>query len=138
MFDVVTFGEAMIRLAPPHFQRLEQTSSLDVQVGGGELNVAVGASRLGLKSTWVSRLPKNTLGRLTENRVRQAGVDTSNLIWADGGRMGLYFVEFGAAPHLNIQRTRLLQALKMRRRQADHGLAKCHHIKHKKTSTSGD
>jgi len=98
MFDVVTFGEAMIRLAPPHFQRLEQTTSLDVQVGGGELNVAVGASRLGLKSTWVSRLPKNPLGRLMENRVRQAGVDTSNLVWAAGGRMGLYFVEFGAAP----------------------------------------
>ena len=98
MADVVTFGEAMIRLAPPHFQRLEQTTSLDVQIGGGELNVAVGVSRLGLKSTWVSRLPKNPLGRLMENRVRQAGVDTSNLIWAAEGRMGLYFVEFGAAP----------------------------------------
>lgn len=46
MADVVTFGEAMIRLAPPHFQRLEQTPTLDVQVGGGELNVAVGVSRL--------------------------------------------------------------------------------------------
>lgn len=98
MFDVVTFGEAMIRLAPPNFQRLEQTSTLDVQVGGGELNVAVGVSRLGLKSTWVSRLPKNALGRLTENRARQAGADTSQIVWANEGRMGLYFVEFGAAP----------------------------------------
>src|SRR5207245_762948 len=98
MFDVVTFGEAMIRLAPPNFQRLEQTTSLDVQIGGGELNVAVGVARLGLKSTWVSRLPKNPLGRLMENRVRQAGVDTSHLVWAAEGRMGLYFVEFGAAP----------------------------------------
>ncbi|HUX11247.1 MAG TPA: sugar kinase, partial [Terriglobia bacterium] len=42
MADVVTFGEAMVRLSPPNFQRLEQTHSLDVQVGGGELNVAVG------------------------------------------------------------------------------------------------
>jgi 2-dehydro-3-deoxygluconokinase len=98
MFDVVTFGEAMIRLAPPHFQRLEQTRSLDVQVGGGELNVAVGVSRLGLRSTWVSRLPKSALGRIVENRARQAGVDTSRLIWTDGGRLGLYFAEFGAAP----------------------------------------
>ncbi len=98
MFDVVTFGEAMIRLVPPHFQRLEQTASLDIQIGGGELNVAVGVSRLGLKSTWVSRLPKNALGRLLENRVRQAGADTSHLVWADDGRLGLYFVEFGAAP----------------------------------------
>jgi 2-dehydro-3-deoxygluconokinase len=98
MVDVVTFGEAMIRLVPPNFQRLEQTSSLDVQIGGGELNVAVGVSRLGLKSTWVSRLPKNALGRLLENRVRQAGVDTSHVVWAEQGRVGLYFVEFGAAP----------------------------------------
>lgn len=98
MVDVVTFGEAMIRLAPPNFQRLEQTSTLDVQMGGGELNVAVGVARLGLTSAWVSRLPKNALGRLMLNRVRQAGVDSSHIIWSDGGRMGLYFVEFGAAP----------------------------------------
>src|SRR5579859_6973567 len=98
MFDVVTFGEAMIRLAPPHFQRLEQTHSLDVQVGGGELNVAVGVRRLGLTSSWISRLPRNALARLLENRARQAGVDTSQIVWTEGGRLGLYFVEFGAAP----------------------------------------
>ncbi len=98
MPDVVTFGEAMIRLAPPHFERLEQTTSLDVQVGGGELNVAAGVSRLGLKSLWVSRLPKNAVARLMENRVRQMGVDTSEIIWTAEGRVGLYFVEFGAAP----------------------------------------
>jgi 2-dehydro-3-deoxygluconokinase len=100
MSEVVTFGEAMVRLSPPHFQRLEQTASLDVQVGGGELNVAVGAARLGLESTWVSRLPHNALGRLTANRVRQAGVDTSHLVWASDSeaRMGLYFLELGAAP----------------------------------------
>jgi 2-dehydro-3-deoxygluconokinase len=98
MFDVVTFGEAMIRLSPPNYQRLEQATSLDVQIGGGELNVAVGVSRLGLKSTWVSRLPNNSLARLMENRVRQTGVDTSNLLRSGDGRLGLYFVEFGAAP----------------------------------------
>ena len=98
MVDVVTFGEAMIRLSPPGCQRLEQTNSLDIQIGGGELNVAVGVSRLGLTSSWVSRLPKNALGRLLHNRVRQAGVDTSYLLWAEDGRLGLYFVEFGAAP----------------------------------------
>jgi len=98
MFDVVTFGEAMVRLSPPHFERLEQATSLDLRIGGGELNVAVGVSRLGLRSTWVSRLPNNALGKLIENRVRQAGVDTSNLIWSEEGRVGLYFLEFGAAP----------------------------------------
>ena len=26
MYDVVTFGEVMVRLSPPHYQRLEQTN----------------------------------------------------------------------------------------------------------------
>jgi 2-dehydro-3-deoxygluconokinase len=100
MPDVITFGEAMVRLSPPHFQRLKQAATLDIQIGGGELNVVVGVARLGLTSAWISRLPKNSLGRLTENRARQAGVDTSHLLWASDAeaRMGLYFVEFGAAP----------------------------------------
>ena len=55
MFDIVTFGEAMIRLSPPNFKRLEQTISLDVNVGGTELNVAIGVSRLGLKSEFPLR-----------------------------------------------------------------------------------
>ena len=62
--------------------------------------MAVGVARLGLTSTWVSRLPKNSLGRLAENRARQAGVDTSHVVWTSDAqtRMGLYFLEFGAAP----------------------------------------
>ncbi|HXJ92545.1 MAG TPA: sugar kinase [Terriglobia bacterium] len=98
MWDVVTFGEAMVRLSPPHFQRIEQATSLDVNVGGGELNVAAGVCRLGLTSTWISRLPKSALGRAVENRARQAGVDTSRVVWSDDGRQGVYFLEFGAAP----------------------------------------
>lgn len=98
MADVVTFGEAMIRMAPPHFQRIEQAASFEVQAGGGELNVAVGVRRLGLSSAWVSRLPKNPLGRLLAGRVRQSGVDDSSILWASDGRVGLYFLEFGAAP----------------------------------------
>jgi len=96
--DVVTFGETMIRLAPPHFLRLEQTPSLDVQVGGAELNVAVTAQRLGLNASYVTRLTRNSLGRMIANKAREHGVDTSHVIWTDEDRVGLYFVEFGAAP----------------------------------------
>ncbi len=98
MYDVVTFGEAMVRLSPPSFQKLEQARNLDLQVGGAELNVAVGVTRLGMKSTWVSKLPKNGLGCLIRNRVREAGVDGSHIVWSDKGRAGLYFVEFGSSP----------------------------------------
>jgi 2-dehydro-3-deoxygluconokinase len=98
MYDVVTFGEAMVRLSPPHFQRLEQTRSLDLNVGGAELNVAVGVTRLGLKSAWVSKLPKNGLGYLIRDRAQEFGVDCSHIVWSDQGRAGLYFLEFGASP----------------------------------------
>ncbi len=98
MADVVTLGEAMLRLSPPDFQRLEQTDSFDLKIGGGELNVAVGVSRLGLKSAWVSKLPDNPLGRLVRNKAREQGVDTSHIVWTQSGRVGIYFLEFGASP----------------------------------------
>jgi 2-dehydro-3-deoxygluconokinase len=97
-YEVITFGEAMIRLAPPHFRRLEQATSLDVQVGGAELNTAVALARLGRASAWVSRLTRNPLGRLIANRAREAGVGTEHLLWTDADRVGLYFLELGAAP----------------------------------------
>ena len=98
MYEVVTFGEAMVRLSPPNFQRLEQTRSLNVNIGGAELNVAVGVTRFGLKSAWVSKLPKNGLGYMIRDRAQEFGVDCSHIVWSDRGRAGLYFVEFGASP----------------------------------------
>jgi 2-dehydro-3-deoxygluconokinase len=96
--NVVTFGEAMIRLAPPGFRRLEQAQSLDVQVGGAELNTAVGLARLGRSAAWVSRLTNNPLGRFVANKAREAGVNADHIVWTDEDRVGLYFLEFGAAP----------------------------------------
>src|SRR5262249_31771139 len=97
-FDVITFGEAMIRLSPPGFRRLEQARSLDVFVGGAELNTAVGLVRLGRTAAWVSRLSRNPLGRLVANHARECGVGTEHIACTDGDRVGIYFVEFGAAP----------------------------------------
>lgn len=98
MADVVTFGEAMIRLSPPNYRRLEQAGSLDLMVGGAELNTAVGLARLGRSTAWVSRLTDNPLGRLIANRAREAGVRTDHVLWTNEDRVGLYFLEFGAAP----------------------------------------
>jgi 2-dehydro-3-deoxygluconokinase len=95
--DLVTFGEAMVRLTPPAFQRLEQAHSFDAYVGGGELNVAVAAARLGVASRWVSRLPENALGRMIANRAREQRVDV-HVEWTADDRAGLYFAELGAAP----------------------------------------
>lgn len=97
-YNVITFGEAMIRLSPPSFHRLEQARSLDVKVGGAELNTAVGLVRLGRSAAWVSRLTSNPLGRLIANHAREAGVATEHILWTEQDRVGLYFLEFGAAP----------------------------------------
>ncbi len=99
--ELVTFGEAMVRLSPPSFQRLEQTTSLDVKVGGAELNVAVTAQRLGLQTAYVTRLTENPLGRMVVNKAREHGVDTSHVLWTKDDRVGLYFTEFGASPRPN-------------------------------------
>lgn len=97
-YDVITFGEAMIRLSPPNFRRLEQARSLDVQVGGAELNTAVCLARLGRSTAWVSRLTDNPLGRLIANHAREAGVSSEHIVWTAEDRVGVYFLEFGAAP----------------------------------------
>jgi len=97
-FDVIAFGEAMVRLSPPNFRRLEQARSLDVQVGGAELNTAVALARLGRSTAWVSRLTDNPLGRLIANHAREAGVSTDHVVWTMEDRVGVYYLEFGAAP----------------------------------------
>ncbi|MBN1899340.1 MAG: sugar kinase [Spirochaetes bacterium] len=102
MIDVVTLGEAMIRLSPPDFKRLEQADHFHAFVGGGELNVAVALSRLGLGSRWVSKLPENPLGKMIRNKAREQGVDTDYILWEDKGRAGIYFMEYGASPRPSV------------------------------------
>ncbi len=102
-YDVVTFGEAMVRLTSPDHMRLENSTTLELSVGGAEWNVAVNVSRLGLHSAWVSRLVENWSGRLIAQHARSHGVDVSNVVWAefDGvgrERNGFYHLEVGVGP----------------------------------------
>lgn len=98
MYDVVTLGETMLRLTPPDFRLLEQSSTVTMHVAGSESNVAVGLARLGLRVCWLSRLTDNVVGRYLANGIAAHGVDTSHVIWTAEDRVGLYFVEEGRAP----------------------------------------
>jgi len=100
-YGLTTFGEAMIRLSPPDHRRLEQAVALDVNVGGSEFNSAIAAQRLGIKTSYVTRLTDNPLGRMIANKAREHGVDTSRIVWSPNDRIGTYFVEFGASPRPN-------------------------------------
>ena len=57
MKKVVTFGEIMLRLAPPGYLRFSQANSFDANYGGGEANVAVSLANYGLPTEFVTRLP---------------------------------------------------------------------------------
>jgi len=97
---VVTFGEAMIRLTPPGNERLERSVSLNLTVGGAELNTAIGLRCLDVPAAWVSALPDTALGRLIARQARANGVDISGIHWVDedAGRAGVYYLEEGVDP----------------------------------------
>ncbi|MGQ9715697.1 MAG: PfkB family carbohydrate kinase [Anaerolineae bacterium] len=92
---VVTFGEIMMRLSPPGFQRFAQARSFDVVYGGGEANVAVSLAHFGVPVDYVTRLPQNDLGDACLQFLRQYGVGTEKVI-RGGERLGIYFLEMGA------------------------------------------
>ncbi len=88
----------MLRLTPPNLRRLEQATTLDIEVGGTESNVAIGLARLGLNVAWLSRLTDNPLGRLIARTIAAHGVDTAHVSWTTEDRVGVLFYEMGKAP----------------------------------------
>jgi len=98
---VVTFGEIMLRLSPPGFERLFQSPSLVATFGGGEANVAVSLAQFGLDSWYVSRLPRNPIGDAAMRALRAEGVHTE-AIARGGDRVGIYFAESGASQRASV------------------------------------
>lgn len=94
--QVVTFGEILLRLTPPGNERLLQSPRLTATFGGAEANVAVSLSRFGLDAAFVTVLPRNALGDACVDQLRAHGVDVSMILRGEG-RMGIYFLERGAA-----------------------------------------
>ncbi len=100
MKKVVTFGEIMLRLAPPGFLRIAQARSFDAIYAGAEANVAITLANLGQPVDFVTRLPPNDLGDACINYLRQFGVGTDKIV-RGGDRLGIYFLEIGAAQRAN-------------------------------------
>jgi 2-dehydro-3-deoxygluconokinase len=93
---VVTFGEIMLRLGPPGFERLFQSPMLTATFGGGEANVAVSLAQFGLDSCYVTRLPPHAIGDAVIRALRAEGVRTDYIV-RGGSRLGIYFTETGAS-----------------------------------------
>ncbi len=93
---VVTFGEIMLRLSPPGYERFFQSPTLSATFGGGEANVAASLAQFGLDSYYVSRLPKHDIGEAAVRALRAEGIRT-DFILRGGDRVGIYFAEAGAS-----------------------------------------
>ena len=93
----VTFGEIMLRLAPPGFERVLQSPAFVATFGGGEANVAVALAQFGRPAAFVTVLPENNpIAHAAIGELRRFGVDTSRIVRGKG-RMGIYFLESGAS-----------------------------------------
>ncbi len=92
---IVTFGEVMLRLKSPGYERLLQSPILEATFGGGEANVASSLAMFGCQVSFITALPKNPLGDACIAFLRGRGVDVSG-IRRQGERIGTYYFEAGA------------------------------------------
>src|SRR3954470_22274443 len=93
---IVTFGEIMLRLAPPGLERFLQTPQFVATFGGGEANVAVALAQFGMPAAFVTVLPNaNPMADACIAELRRFGVDTARILRGKG-RLGIYYLEAGA------------------------------------------
>ncbi|MHC4404606.1 MAG: PfkB family carbohydrate kinase [Planctomycetota bacterium] len=94
----LAFGEIMLRVAPPGFSRFRQAipGSLVVTYGGGEANVCASLALLGRPTRYLTALPKHEIADNLIDTLRSLGIDTSQILRRDSGRLGVYFLQTGA------------------------------------------
>jgi 2-dehydro-3-deoxygluconokinase len=95
MNKVLTFGEIMLRLSTPGFERFTQSKQFDIHFGGGEANVAVSLANYGLSVEFITCLPINDIAQACLMELKRYGVGVDKII-RGGKRMGIYFLETGA------------------------------------------
>ncbi len=95
MKKIVTFGEVMLRLATPGYDRFIQSHNLNATFGGGEANVSVSLANYGLPTEFVTRLPNNDIANWCISELRKYNVGTQHIA-RGGDRVGIYFLETGA------------------------------------------
>ena len=99
----VTFGETMVRETPADAERPERTRQVYLSMAGSEFTLAVGLSRLGIPSSYITRVPDNPYGRALRNTAREQGVETDHFVWAPKtDPIGRLIYEIGRTPRKNI------------------------------------
>lgn len=89
---IIAFGEVLLRLTPPGYLKLSQTTSFTATFGGSEANCAVSLAHFGLKTGFVTRVPRNDIAEACLMELRSHGVETGSIAFG-GNRLGLYYYE---------------------------------------------
>jgi 2-dehydro-3-deoxygluconokinase len=95
MPKIVTFGEVLMRLSAPGFQKIAQAESFDCTFGGTEMNVGAALVNFGFDVSHVGVFPANHVGKKAKNFIRKLGISDEH-IRLEGNRIGLFFLETGA------------------------------------------
>ena len=99
----VTFGEVMVRDTPADMQRLERTRQAYLSLAGSEYTLAIALSRLGVSSSFITRVPDNPYGWQVRDTAREQGVNTDHFVWAPKTEpVGRYLYELGRTPRPSI------------------------------------
>ena len=81
-YDVISLGEVMLRVDPRDVPTARVRDNIRVSQGGGETNVACGASyTFGLRSSVLTALIDDPVGENISSQLREAGVDVGNILW---------------------------------------------------------
>lgn len=96
MSHILTFGELLLRISPVGDERFLQSSVMQVLTGGCEANVASGLAQFGVPVEYLTRLPDHAVAHAALRALRADGVSTRHVVHG-GERMGLYYLERGAA-----------------------------------------
>ncbi len=104
-YDAAALGEVMMRIDPGDVPTRRARSGR-IWHGGGETNVAEGlAACFGMRSTVVTALVDDGIGRNIENQMKEAGVDTSHFVWWKQGGEGRFSTDGKGTLHNGINFT---------------------------------
>ncbi|ETI69910.1 5-dehydro-2-deoxygluconokinase [Neobacillus vireti] len=103
-FDIIAIGRACIDLNAVEYNRpMEETMTFKKYVGGSPANIAIGASKLGLKAGFIGKLADDQHGRFIKQYMAGVGIDTSNMVVdQEGHKTGLAFTEIKSPEECSI------------------------------------
>lgn len=102
--DFIAIGRLCIDLNANEINRpMEETMTFTKYVGGSPANIAIGISRLGLKTGFIGKVADDQMGRFIRQYLHQNNIDTTNVITDQSGCVtGLAFTEIKSPTDCSI------------------------------------